>query len=121
MPQIYFPAGKWMSSFCANHQQHVTGFCKTGSHPGQSRACQIDTALHVPAVHVSLQMDHMRQVHQDDMQLMHDRVASIVKRKDAQIISLSEQAVQLRIKLVNFDDMIAREKKNLLIVCDTAD
>ncbi len=66
-------------------------------------------------------MATMRQAHQDDMQVLHDRVASIVKRKDDHIASLSEQTALTRRQLASYDDMFAKERQNLMRVCDVTD
>ena len=67
---------------------------------------------------MSLQIETLRDSHQDDMQLLHERMASIIGRKDAQIHSLTEQLAQMHKRFVSFDDLFARERQTLLSVCD---
>ncbi|KAK9867842.1 hypothetical protein WJX84_005892 [Apatococcus fuscideae] len=73
---------------------------------------------------LTIQHQHTRQVedlktsHQDDMYVLHGRVASIVKRKDEQAGILTQQLVQLQQKLVGYDEMFARERHNLINICD---
>ena len=65
-----------------------------------------------------MQVEDLKTSHQDDMNVLHGRVASIVKRKDEQVGILTQQLVQLQQKLVGYDEMFARERHNLINICD---
>ena len=64
------------------------------------------------------QMENQRRVHEEEVEVLHGRVAGILGRKDEQISKLTKQIAQLQQKLLGFDELLAKEKQSLLHACD---
>lgn len=64
------------------------------------------------------QIQDQQKVHQEEVELLHGRVAGILGRKDEQISKLTRQITQLQQKLLGFDELFAKEKQSLLHACD---
>ena len=52
------------------------------------------------------------------MEVLHERVAAIMGRKDEYIAKLNEESTLLQRKLSGYDELFTKEKENLLSICD---
>ncbi|KAK9831712.1 hypothetical protein WJX74_006812 [Apatococcus lobatus] len=83
----------------------------------QQGSQQAHSHLHVALQQHQAEMAHQVKLHQEEVEVLHGRVAGILGRKDEQISQLTKQAAQLQHKLLSYDELFAKEKQSLLNVC----